>query len=64
MAASNSTAVPERALQHGRAHFGEEQRDAETDRHADQQRDSGRHERAVDRRQRAEILRDRDSRRR
>ncbi len=48
----------ERTLQRRRAHFGEEDRDAETDRNADQQRDGGRDERAVDRRERAELAGD------
>ena len=45
----------ERALERRRAHLGEEQRDAEAHRDADQQRDRRRDEGAVDRRQRAEV---------
>ena len=49
----------ERPLQPDRAQFGDEQRDAERDRDADQHRDRRGDQRAVDRRQRAELLGDR-----
>src|SRR5487761_2293205 len=45
----------ERTPQHGGAHLGEEQRDAEAHRNADDQCDRGRDQRAVDRRERAEL---------
>ena len=49
----------ERPLEDDRAHLGEEQRDAEAHRHADGERDRRGHQRAVDRRQRAEVHRHR-----
>ena len=64
IAASSSIAVAERPLQPSRAQFGDEQRDPEAHRNADQQRDQRGDERAVDRRERAEFLGDRVPRRR
>ena len=45
----------QRPLQRRRAHLGQEQRDAEAHRHADEQRDERRDQRAVDRREAAEL---------
>ena len=59
IAASSSTAVPSGRFSHAGRHLGQEQRDAEAHRHADHQRDREVTQRAVDRRQRAELVGDR-----